>query len=56
MVSHHAAGFFGVEGDDFVFAVLFVFEDRGDEFSAEGFLFDGGEVFVRGEVYDEVRA
>lgn len=44
-VGHHSAGFFGVEGDDFVGAVFLVFKDGGDEGAVEVFGLDGGEVF-----------
>ena len=54
-VAHHqAAGAFGVEADDFVFAVFFVLEHGGDDAGAKFFGLDGFEVFLRGEVDNDV--
>ena len=55
-VGHHAAGFFGEEGDDFVVAVFLVFENGGDEVAFEVGFLHGGKIFVGGEVDDGVGA
>ena len=54
VVSHHAAGFFRVKRNDFKGTVLCVFKDGSDELSIELLELNGREVFIRGEVDDQV--
>ena len=54
-IAHHqSAGAFGVEADDFVFAVFFVLKDGGDDLGVEFLGLDGFEIFLRGEVNHDV--
>ena len=54
VVGHHAAGFFCVKGNDFEGAVLCILKDGSDQLAIELVELNGREVFVRGEVDDEV--
>ena len=54
VASHASARFLGEKADDFKRAVFLVFEDGGDDDFVECTLVDGFEVFLRGEVDEQV--